>query len=523
MKRSKSWGIIILIFICCFMNGCKQNGGNEETNSVDYENVIKLKAITIGKEPKEGMDELYKQLDALTIPELNCTLRFEFIPWGDEKKQINIAVNSGEYDFIPGGVFSDYQSLTVRNAFIDLNQYLDIVPDLVNHYLQKGENALKNYEINGGLYGIPQLGFSGLYTDITEGFFYREDLRKEWGLEPVTDLETMEAYLYRAKQDERYADEALITDNRIWTGLWSMIAGDNYIEISTILENPFFVVSVENPYVPVSRMETPEFKEVLRYIKKWYDDGIIDPNLLVYSDNEGSLGLELMKKDRKPCETNAPIWSCNKNFIPKLYETNPDWEFGFFSYMIDKEAVYATTGEGGSVISIPSKSEHPDTAIRLLEKVHTDSRYYNLLVYGVEGIHYNTKDNALNYDGIKETNRYPGWTAASDDYMQFSLEAPNKVWTEQVYDPMIEKGDRLAKEVPYCPIDRFSFDLSSVDSILNKMNEVKEKYFQPLLCGNTDNIDVDLNDAISKLNDAGINIYMERIEQALQEYKNTLK
>ena len=33
------------------------------------------------------MDEIYEQLDALTIPELNCTLRFDFIPWGNERKQ----------------------------------------------------------------------------------------------------------------------------------------------------------------------------------------------------------------------------------------------------------------------------------------------------------------------------------------------------------------------------------------------------------------------------------------------------
>ena len=63
--------------------------------------------------------------------------------------------------------------------------------------------------------------------NIGEGFFYREDLRREWGLEEIHDLATMEAYLYRAKQEERYQDAPLITDNRIWSSLWLMLTKGN--------------------------------------------------------------------------------------------------------------------------------------------------------------------------------------------------------------------------------------------------------------------------------------------------------
>lgn len=515
----KKWGLVAVIVLCCLMNGCRKNIEIEESSKHDTENIVKLKAITIGEEPREGMEELYEQLDALTIPELNCTLRFEFIPWGEEKKRINIAVNSGDYDFIPGGVFSDYRSLAIRNAFLDLNQYLYLVPDLVEHYSQKSEYTLKNSEINGGLYGIPQLSIANMYTNIVEGFFYREDLRKEWGLDPITDLDSMEAYLYRAKQDERYANEPLITDNRIWTSLWYMIAGDKYIDISNILENPFVVVAVDNPYVPVLRMETPEFKEVLRYLKKWYDDGIIAQNLLVSSDNEGSLGLEMMKEDRKPCETNVPIWSCNTSYISNLYKTNPNWEYGFYSYMIDKSTIYAASSGVASVISISSKTTNPSTAIRLLEKLHTDERYYRLLIYGVDGIHYNTKDNVIDYDTIDENNRYAGWTAASDEYMQFSTESINKIWTTNVYEPFLEKIRELSEVSPYSPIDTFSFDSSSVEGIIGKMNSVKEKYFQPLLCGDTDDIEKDLSNAIDKLEEIGSDQYLVELEDELQKYE----
>ena len=513
------WRFVAVMVMCCLLSGCNKSKEWEEGEAEDNTNIVRLNAITIGQEPKQGMDELYKQLDALTIPELNCILRFEFIPWGNERKQINIAVNSGDYDFIPGGVFSDYRILAAKNAFLDLNQYLDIVPNLVKHYGQKGDHVLKNCEINGNLYGIPQLLLEGLYTNVSEGFFFREDLRKEWGIDPNTDMKSMEAYLYRAKQEECYANEPLITDNRIWTSLWFMIAGDKYLDISSILENPFVVVAVDNPYVPILRMETPEFKEVLEYLKKWYEDGILASNLLVSSDNEGMLGLELMKEDKKPCETNAPIWSCNTNYIPQLYEINPDWEFGFFNYTLDQSNIYTAAGGGESVICISSKTLHPETAIRLLEKLHTDVRYYNLLAYGVEGIHYNRVGENINYNGIEEENRFSGWTAAGDGYLLSTVESINRVWSTNTYNPYLKQVEELVKKSPVCPIDAFTVDTSSLDDTLHSIESVKNKYFQPLLCGDIENIDQDLEEAIEQLKRAGIEAYLERLEEELQQYK----
>ena len=122
------------------------------------EAIVNFRAITLGNMPEGGMDEIYRQLDALTIPELNCTLRFDFISWGNERRQLNIVTASGEYDFIPGGVFSDYRTLVYKNAFLDLNEYLDSVPALTEHYATYDANTLKKCEISGGLYGLPQFG-----------------------------------------------------------------------------------------------------------------------------------------------------------------------------------------------------------------------------------------------------------------------------------------------------------------------------------------------------------------------------
>lgn len=475
--------------------------------------VVNFKAIILGTAPENGMEELYEQLDALTIPELNCMLRFEFVPWGDERKQINIATASGEYDFIPGGTFSDYRTLVSRNAFLNLNDYLYLVPELVTHYTTYSASALKDCEIDGGLYGIPQFG-PGEIKNVNEGFFYREDLRKEWGLPEITDLETMEAYLYRAKEDPRYADEPLITDNRIWQSLWLMITKGKYLEIGSMQESPFVVVSAREPYRVLNRLELPEFRQVLAYIKKWRDDGILESDMLALSDNEGERGKNLMMQDRKPCETNVPIWSASASHIPDLTQAHPDWEFGFFPYLSVNEEWYVGTLSESSVVSVSSKTTEPELAIMLLEKIHTDQRYYDLIKYGVEGIHYQLEDDKISYEGIQSSERF-GWTVCTDTLMSYEEVPVNDQWNEDVVVPVGQWLEDISMEAKPDPLEGFTFLTKGLEKQLEAMENERLKCFQPLVCGYTEDYEADLQKANEALKAAGLDQYIDSMQRQL--------
>lgn len=480
-------------------------------------NIINLKAITIGTPPEEGMDRIYEELDKLTIPELGCTLRFDFIPWGDERKQINIATASGEYDFIPGGAFSDYRTLVSKKAFLDLNQYLYVVPDLVAHYNTIQPNALKRSEIKGALYGLPQYSNLGI-INIGAGFFYREDLRKEWELNPITDLDSMEAYLYRAKQDKRYKEEPLITDNRIWMALWDMITEGKYLEVSSAMETPFVVIEADNPEVPVSRIDTPEFKVVLSYIKKWYEDGIISSDMLLASDNEGTKGLSLMLSDKKPCETNVPIWSYTSSYIPELYKADPDWEFGYFDYRLSSARLYQGSLAKNSVISVSAKTSSPEIAIKLLEKLHTDRRYYDLLHYGVENLHYELEENVISYNNISAGNYFSGWTAAVDDSLNYKEVSINPHWQKDVLD--VYETESLNKQsiAEYNILVDFNLSSTSIIKQINKMEIVKNEIFQPIVCGVIGDYNEGIIQLHKELDDAGFEDYLTDIQKQLEKF-----
>ena len=477
------------------------------------EAIVNFRAITLGNMPEGGMDEIYRQLDALTIPELNCTLRFDFISWGNERRQLNIVTASGEYDFIPGGVFSDYRTLVYKNAFLDLNEYLDSVPALTEHYATYDANTLKKCEISGGLYGLPQFGQVGI-RDVGEGFFYREDLRRAWGLEGICDLETMEAYLYRAKQEEQYQDVPLVTDNRVWSSLWILLTKGKYLEINSSLETPLVVVEASDPYKALNRMETPEFKEVLAYIWKWKRDGILDSDMLARSDNEGELGKRLLLADQKPCETNNPIWSLNTYWIPSLQESHPDWEFGFFPYRSQDEKYYVGSLAGNSVISISAKTTEPELALKLLEKIHTDIRYYSLVACGVEGSNYNLVNGKISFDDISSRNHF-AWTAVSDDTMNYEAVPVNEKWDREVYHAFGEWNQQIGMSAEDDPLDGFNFVLPGEAQAA--VNRIWIQYFQPLVCGYGEDYLRELDAANERLYEAGFDRYMEVIQKQLAE------
>lgn len=509
-----SFCALLLLLCLCLCSGCASEEQAAQLSQAP-DGVVNFKALIVGTPPDTGLDEIYAQLDALTVPELSCTLRFEFVPWGNERKQINIATASGEYDFISGGVFSDYRTLVSKNAFLDLNEYLYLAPALKEHYTTYSETALSDCEIDGGLYGLPQFSM-GEIASVNEGFFYREDLRKEWGLGPIDSLDAMEDYLYRTKQEERYQDQPLITDNRIWQSLWLLVSRGKYLEVESMMETPFVVVQADDPDTLISRLETPEFATVLKYLVKWRRDGILEPNLLALSDNEGSRGREMMMADLKPCETNVPDWSISTSYIPDLTKAHPEWEYGFFPYTGGNEEWYIGSLASASVVSVSSKTSDPKKAVLLLEKIHTDQRYYDLIKYGAEGIHYRREGEYISYDGIPGSSQF-GWTVCTDDLMSYEAMPLNEQWHRDVEEKLSAWKEELAKTAAPHPLDGFTFLIDAAAA--QQLDTAELKYFQPLVCGYYEDIREGLAETLDALEQAGFAEYMDDMQRQLRAWR----
>lgn len=495
-------------------------GASASTDVKTDAEIVTLKGFTMGNEPASGMDEFYAQLDALTVKELGCKVRFDYVPWGDEKNKINLNIASGEYDLYVGGGFSDFKGTATKNAFLDLKPYLDQVPELVDHYKQASDQSLTLPEINGKLYGIPQFGKAE--GGAGEGFIYREDLRKEWGLPEVNSLETMEKYLYAAKADARYKDTALITDNRIYTSLWNMIAGAKYGQLD---DSGYTWFENANPSNIVTMFDTPEWKTVCEYAQKWYKDGIIDHDILAASGNEGTKGSELMKADKKPCEANTPFWAAEGQWIPGLYEAHPEWEIGFYEYFLenpDFKSVYIPDTTNATAISVAAQCKYPEIALKFIAKAHTDRAYYDLLRYGVDGIHYKMVDGVPSFEGIPQENIKPSWTGLYDGYMDYVQKSVNPQWQalkekyRDMGNKLLDASGRIAN-----PKAGFIFDTSNLTAEVAAMETVKAQYMIPLANGISKDVDKDIENLKAQYEKAGFQDYTNELKTQWDAFNAT--
>jgi len=517
LKKAIGSALVATMAMSMVACGSKTKTATNTTTDTTKE-VVTLKAFTLGKAPTTGLDNFYKQLDALTVKDLGAKVRFDYIAWGDEKNKINLAIASGEYDLYSGGGFSDYKGTATKNAFLDLKPLLKDVPDLVEHYTQASDKTLSYAELSGKLFGIPQLGKVDGGDTGSEGLVYRKDLLKEWGLDEVTNLDTMEKYLYKAKDDARYKATPVITDNRIWTSLFYMIAGGKYMEISGISENPYAVVSYADPYTVVNFLDTPEYKKILEYASKWYKDGIINHDILAASANETAKSAELLKANKKVAETNSPRWSIETSIVAPIFKANPTWELGWFDYKdTNGSPAYLPGISNNSVISISAKSKNAATALKFIEKAHTDQTYYNLLKFGVLDENYKIVDGIPSTVGIDENSVKPSWTALPDGYMEKATLSADPKW--EAITQKMKTGNPTPKE--YSPLEGFSFDKTELSAESAALETVKTQYMLPLQCGVTKNIDTDLVNVKAKLKGAGLDKYMAALQKQLTDFAAT--
>ena len=505
--------VFAVVFTSCWNEGPGTSAVDRTVDTIttsDGKPVVQLRAITMGRPPASGMDNFYKQLDALTIQDFGATIRFDYIPWGDEMNQISKAIASKEYDLYVGGAWSDFTTFALKNAFANLTPLLGQVPDLVDHY----KGALDGVMINGGLYGIPQYNKPG---GGGEGMLYREDLRKAWGLPPIKDLETAERYLYRAK--EEYPDTPMINDKRFADNIWTLTAGSKYIE----LVKGYAVVSVEEPYKAVSIYDTPEYKEVLKRARKWYEDGIVSPDILAAQGNATSETLEWMKADMKPLEFNNHFGAVSSGYIGALKELHPDFEYGWFDYYLDHTPSYMPfmAPDNTTMISVGAHSEHVELALKLIEKAHTDRTYYNLLMYGVEGENYKLDGGLVSYEGIKAENKKPGWTGLHDGYMSLPEKYPDEWQAISTY--LQKEGLKRAKANGRSPLAGFVMNPRDIKAELAAMEKIKSRYIVPLSVGMTRDIESDLANAVRQLDQAGFRTFMAELQDQLDAFAATSK
>jgi putative aldouronate transport system substrate-binding protein len=141
-----------------------------------------------------------------------------------------------------------------------------------------------------------------------------------------------------------------------------------------------------------------------------------------------------------------------------------------------------TTHCGGSMLAIPRTSEDPARAMMFINELHTNPDVTNLMVWGVEGVHY-TVTQAANPKRVKAvegntwTGAMSGWMTGNFFSIYLSEDEP-----EDKYDLL--RATKVGS--PGHVANGYRYDAEAWLDTITAVNSVKEEYEKVLMVGAVD-------------------------------------
>lgn len=220
-----------------------------------------------------------------------------------------------------GGVtISQGNKLGSQGAFVAINEYLDELPNFKKLYYDTPEN----YEImksvtddNGNLYGWPVYGVS---RDVNHGFLYRKDIFDKHGIKEWTNTEEFYQALKELKKhypdSVPYASKTKETIFSDWAYGWG-VGGTGSASYPAVFE--------EDTKTWKLATTSDEYKNMLDFMKKLYNEGLLDPEFI--TDTAASWTTK-MTTNNKAFVTFDWIGRLDQ-FYNQVKEQNPDYDLRY--------------------------------------------------------------------------------------------------------------------------------------------------------------------------------------------------
>jgi putative aldouronate transport system substrate-binding protein len=254
----------------------------------------------------------------------------------------------------------------------------------------------------------------------------------------------------------------------------------------------------------VNLIETPEFREAAELTQKWVGAGFL-------SDNPPTA-------DEAQANFRAGLYAMGRHV--EKPGVNAEWQqlygFEFESKNLTDPLILDTAGASATLNGICKTSQHPVEAMRVLELFNTDIEVYNLLSRGIEGIHWEWKDQANLVIGYPE-----GVTAETSGY------DPNTDWMfgnqfnayyrdpTQVgaWEQTKEMNDTAAPSVAL----GFVVDREPIETEIAQTTALLDELGDPIANGFVA-YDEGAPDLLARLNEAGAQKIIEEVQRQINDW-----
>lgn len=403
---------------------------------------------------------------------------FSWVAGGDYKDKLTMAMVANEdYDLMFCGSWHGLTTFMQDGNFADLTAYFnnDDFPGLKTAFSPNFVEAMTSYvrQPDGTFTkGIYSINLASFYED-SRGFMYREDLRKKYNCDPITDRDSLFAYLDTVTANE---------PNMIGVSLWNFF----------YIDSPVYSGKHDGVY---SQDSTNIFGDQTRAFVGLSDDGKTITNVVFPGDSEEEFAkmpegyqydfiteyavtrtewnkyLNPNRGGTDTVEPDAVITYCPltefESKVKEAQDRNPDAEFGYYVYedaqRNKEESAVICDMVTNNWLVVPAWSEKVDAVMRFLDWMFGTQEAHDLFQYGIQGEDWDVVgDNGYKQLDISEDQKYvmPNYSFTLNPtyirYSEFTLDNPElKADFDYIYD---EKTYQLS------PLSGFSFDTTNVDT-----------------------------------------------------------
>jgi putative aldouronate transport system substrate-binding protein len=352
--------------------------------------VVTLDFYWIGNGDTDQRTLVQDAINEYIEPLIGANVVFHIIGWGDWETRAVTALQAGEkIDLFFTADWRNYMQLVGRGMFLPLNDDEGEYGNLLEQYGQDilaGLNPafITGTQVDGVNYAVP----TNKELTVPEGFVYNVAFAEELGFTEeeaakIKSLEDLEPWLEKAKA-ARPDEYPFLTDGRISFQPWvpGFAAGVPNDLISMKFEPD---ANGEFDETIVSILESDWAPGYLATMRKWYNNGWIDPDaaLTTFVDAETRNAGRFFIQPQ-------PLKGSNIKAQELVNASgNEDLEL---KEIYTQSKINVTVHSGGSMFAIPVVSEHPVEAMKYLNLMHSDPTLINMMLFGVEGTHWELAD-----------------------------------------------------------------------------------------------------------------------------------
>lgn len=478
-------------------------------NGQDVSEPVELVMYYIGDKP-EDEDKVLEQINALLKEKINATLSLKSMSMSDYNTKYSLTLAGGEnFDMIYTSTWAFYQSEANKGAFAQVTD--EVIQNYMPlHQENQAEASWGQAKIGDKIYFVP-----GNMANVSmNAVLIRGDLREKYGLDPIDSIDDLEAYYEAVVNDpESGVQFPYAASQNNAEGRYAMLfAGNDFVRIEGAIADYITYKYSEDMTADdlVWLYGTDEYLDYAKQMKEWADkgfwsksaianatdtkDAFINGTSASYIWNLGTVGATASQVEKE-----HPEWK------PEIYDITPDAHRYFAAY----------TGDGVAVVA---NSKHQDRAFMAIDLLKFDPQLYDLVRYGIEGVHYE-KTSDTTWLPAADAQKYPFGNGFSWGFKNSSFDL---VREDQNKD-QTAIGAKWTEEAVESPTAAFSFDDTNVKNELANLKSVYTQYIPLLDLGLVDDVEGTLADFQKQAEAAGLDKIMEEAKTQLTAYLETIQ